>query len=141
MRERPNVLVNLRLTWDCSVVDTLRLQDGTLFSMPITLDLSGEKIKELGLKAGQRVVLRDFRDELPLAILTGECIPISSEPMSEVFLQSLISTPSTRQRRPSTSLAQTMSLTQPWPTCTPKSRNTTSEETFKLSIRQITTIT
>lgn len=55
-----------------SVVDNLRLADGTLFSMPITLDVSSEKIAQLGLKAGSRLVLRDFRDESPLAILTSE---------------------------------------------------------------------
>jgi len=53
-----------------SVVDTLRLADGTLFAMPITLDVSSERIAQLGLAAGSRVTLRDFRDESPLAILT-----------------------------------------------------------------------
>jgi len=53
-----------------SVVDTLRLADGTLFSMPITLDVSSERIAKLGLAPGSRVTLRDFRDESPLAILT-----------------------------------------------------------------------
>lgn len=55
-----------------SVVETLRLADGTLFSMPITLDISSERVAALGLRAGSRVTLRDFRDESPLAILTGE---------------------------------------------------------------------
>jgi sulfate adenylyltransferase len=40
--------------------------------MPITLDLSGQRIKELGLAAGTRVTLRDFRDETALAIMTGK---------------------------------------------------------------------
>ncbi|KAK9899158.1 ATP-sulfurylase [Cystobasidium minutum MCA 4210] len=53
-----------------SVVETLRLADGTLFSMPITLDISSERVAALGLRAGSRVTLRDFRDESPLAILT-----------------------------------------------------------------------
>merc|ERR1712093_81569 len=53
-----------------SVVDTLRLADGTLFAMPITLDVSSERIAQLGLAAGSRFTLRDFRDESPLAILT-----------------------------------------------------------------------
>lgn len=38
--------------------------------MPITLDVSKSEINELGLKAGKRVVLRDFRDDRNLAILT-----------------------------------------------------------------------
>lgn len=54
-----------------SVVETLRLADGTLFAMPITLDVSSQKIQQLGLAPGSRVTLRDFRDESPLAILTG----------------------------------------------------------------------
>ncbi|RAO72802.1 uncharacterized protein BHQ10_008814 [Talaromyces amestolkiae] len=52
------------------VVAESRLADGNLFSIPITLDASGETIKELGLKAGSRVTLRDFRDDRNLAILT-----------------------------------------------------------------------
>lgn len=52
------------------VVDNIRLADGTLFSMPITLDVSQEQIDELGLKAGARVTLRDFRDDRNLAIIT-----------------------------------------------------------------------
>ena len=60
------------------VRDTLRLaryngqRQGTLFPMPITLDVSSEDIQRLGLKAGVRVALRDFRDEAALAIITGE---------------------------------------------------------------------
>jgi sulfate adenylyltransferase len=42
--------------------------------MPITLDLTNETIQELGLKAGSRVTLRDFRDDRNLAILTVEDI-------------------------------------------------------------------
>lgn len=55
-----------------SVVENLRLADGTLFSMPITLDVSQEQIDEVGIKAGQRIVLRDFRDDRHLAIITVE---------------------------------------------------------------------
>jgi sulfate adenylyltransferase len=54
-----------------SVRDTLRLTNGLLFSMPITLDVSKEDIAELGLAQGVRVALRDPRDEACLAILTG----------------------------------------------------------------------
>lgn len=52
------------------VVNDLRLADGALFSMPITLDVSKEQIDELNIKAGGRFVLRDFRDDSPLAIIT-----------------------------------------------------------------------
>lgn len=64
-----------------SVRDTLRLapvngqRQGTLFSMPITLDVSQSDIDNLGLKAGARVALRDFRDEAALAIITSEFEP------------------------------------------------------------------
>lgn len=42
--------------------------------MPITLDLSKEKIDELDLQPGKKVTLRDFRDDRNLAILTIEDI-------------------------------------------------------------------
>lgn len=42
--------------------------------MPITLDVSEETISELGLKAGARITLRDFRDDRNLAILTVDDI-------------------------------------------------------------------
>ncbi|ORY33465.1 ATP-sulfurylase [Naematelia encephala] len=59
-----------------SVRDTLRLvavngqRQGTLFPMPITLDVSSDDVETLGLNAGARVALRDPRDEAALAILT-----------------------------------------------------------------------
>ncbi|KAI1278860.1 putative sulfate adenylyltransferase [Xylaria sp. FL0933] len=56
------------------VVKENRLADGALFSMPITLDVSEETIKELGLKPTLRVTLRDLRDDRNLAILTIEDI-------------------------------------------------------------------
>lgn len=40
--------------------------------MPITLDLSQQTIDEAGIKPGQRVTLRDLRDDRNLAILTVE---------------------------------------------------------------------
>jgi sulfate adenylyltransferase len=46
-------------------------KEGTLFPMPIILDVSKEQVEALGLKAGARVALRDPRDEAALAILTG----------------------------------------------------------------------
>jgi sulfate adenylyltransferase len=54
------------------VVKENRLASGALFSIPITLDVNQETIAELGLKAGARVTLRDFRDDRNLAILTIE---------------------------------------------------------------------
>ncbi|KAI1080473.1 putative sulfate adenylyltransferase [Whalleya microplaca] len=56
------------------VVRENRLADGVLFSMPITLDIPEETIKELGIKSGQRVTLRDLRDDRNLAILTVDDI-------------------------------------------------------------------
>ncbi|KAL7621222.1 Sulfate adenylyltransferase [Parahypoxylon ruwenzoriense] len=69
------------------VVKDNRLADGILFSMPITLDLSGETIKELGLKSGVRVTLRDLRDDRSLAILTVDDIykPDKIREAKEVF--------------------------------------------------------
>ena len=55
-----------------SVVENLRLADGTLFSIPITLDVSSETIRNLGIKPGTRITLRDFRDDRHLAIITVE---------------------------------------------------------------------
>lgn len=51
-----------------------RLVDGNLFSMPITLDISQARIESLGLKAGGRYTLRDFRDDRNLAIITVDDI-------------------------------------------------------------------
>jgi sulfate adenylyltransferase len=42
--------------------------------MPITLDVSQEQIKEIGIKAGARFTLRDFRDDRNLAIINVEDI-------------------------------------------------------------------
>lgn len=54
------------------VVENLRLADGTLFSIPINLDVSKEEIEASEIKPGARITLRDFRDDVPLAILTVE---------------------------------------------------------------------
>lgn len=59
------------MTLPNSCVETLRLADGSLFPMPITLDVSQAQIEALKLAQGVRVTLRDARDESPLAILTG----------------------------------------------------------------------
>ncbi|RDW61528.1 sulfate adenylyltransferase [Coleophoma crateriformis] len=52
------------------VVENNRLADGNLFSMPITLDSTAEEIEALKIQPGARVVLRDFRDDSNLAIIT-----------------------------------------------------------------------
>ncbi|KAI1370728.1 putative sulfate adenylyltransferase [Hypoxylon crocopeplum] len=69
------------------VVKENRLADGVLFSMPITLDVSEETIKELGIKSGLRVTLRDLRDDRNLAILTVDDIykPDKVREAKEVF--------------------------------------------------------
>lgn len=55
---------------DDSVCENVRLADGNLFSMPITLDVSQQTVSDNDLKAGARITLRDFRDDRNLAILT-----------------------------------------------------------------------
>ncbi|KAK0431550.1 PUA-like domain-containing protein [Armillaria borealis] len=57
-----------------SVVDTLRLADGVLFPIPITLDVSGKEISRLSIVSGSRVALHDPQDEAALAIITVEDI-------------------------------------------------------------------
>jgi ATP sulfurylase len=57
-----------------SVVESNRLADGNLFSIPITLDISKQHIEEIGVKVGGRITLRDFRDDKNLAIITVEDI-------------------------------------------------------------------
>ena len=53
------------------MVKSLRLMDGTLFPMPINLDVGREDVELLSLATGSRVSLRDPRDDQALAILTG----------------------------------------------------------------------
>ncbi|KAJ2159931.1 Sulfate adenylyltransferase [Coemansia sp. RSA 552] len=53
-----------------SVVDTLRLPDGTLWSIPIYLDIDRAQLDNLGVSPGSRLTLRDPRDDQPLAIIT-----------------------------------------------------------------------
>lgn len=55
-----------------SVVNTSRLTSGLLWPIPITLDVS-EQIAN-GLKVGEKVVLKDLRDDSHLALLTVESI-------------------------------------------------------------------
>lgn len=40
--------------------------------MPINLDVDQKTVEQLGIKAGARITLRDFRDDRNLAILTIE---------------------------------------------------------------------
>ncbi len=54
-----------------SVVDNLRLIDGRLFPMPVTLDVSRDDIDRLSLAKDKRVTLRDPRDDQAIAILTS----------------------------------------------------------------------
>ncbi|KAJ2548376.1 Sulfate adenylyltransferase, partial [Coemansia sp. RSA 1933] len=53
-----------------SVVNNNRLPDGTLWTMPIYLDIDREELDRLGVAVGGRLTLRDPRDDRPLAILT-----------------------------------------------------------------------
>lgn len=53
-----------------NVRDNLRLADGSLWPMPITLDVSKQDVDSLSIQAGARYTLRDFRDDRPLAIIT-----------------------------------------------------------------------
>lgn len=63
--------VCLNISYFPSVVDNLRLADGTLFPIPVTLDVSREDIETKSIAPGARIVLRDPRDEEALAIITG----------------------------------------------------------------------
>ncbi|RHZ45509.1 hypothetical protein Glove_673g40 [Diversispora epigaea] len=70
-----------------SVVKDLRLCNGYLFSIPITLDVSEQDIKSLELAPNKRLVLRDLRDDEPLAIITIQDIyrPDKVEEARKVF--------------------------------------------------------
>ncbi|KAJ3555405.1 hypothetical protein NM688_g2594 [Phlebia brevispora] len=57
-----------------SVVDNLRLANGTLFPIPVTLDVSQGDIDSKSIVPGARIVLRDPRDDEALAILTVDDI-------------------------------------------------------------------
>ncbi|KAJ1870255.1 Sulfate adenylyltransferase [Coemansia sp. RSA 486] len=52
------------------VVHSSRLPDGTLWTMPIYLDIDGAELSRLDVAAGSRLALRDPRDDQPLAIIT-----------------------------------------------------------------------
>ncbi len=52
-------------------MDNLRLANGTLFPIPVTLDISREDVDRLAIASGIRIALLDPRDEQALAIITG----------------------------------------------------------------------
>ncbi|KAH3668234.1 hypothetical protein OGAPHI_001988 [Ogataea philodendri] len=68
-----------------SVVHKMRLASGEIWTIPITLDVSKDVAS--GLESGQRIVLRDPRDDLALAILTIDDIytPNKEVEAKEVF--------------------------------------------------------
>jgi len=69
------------------VVDTLRLADGTLFPIPVTLDVSLDDIGRLSLAKGKRITLRDPRDDQALAIITSKGMSASLvRPSHLIFL-------------------------------------------------------
>ncbi|KAJ3189263.1 Sulfate adenylyltransferase [Gaertneriomyces sp. JEL0708] len=53
-----------------SVLDNLRLPNGLLWSIPITLDVADHHIKSANIQPGSRITLRNSQDDAPLAILT-----------------------------------------------------------------------
>ncbi|CAL1707659.1 unnamed protein product [Somion occarium] len=57
-----------------NVVSSLRLADGVLFPIPVTLDVSRQDIDRLSIKPGLRIALRDPRDDEALAIITVDDI-------------------------------------------------------------------
>ncbi|KAF8973147.1 hypothetical protein BDZ97DRAFT_1900941 [Flammula alnicola] len=57
-----------------SVVDNLRLSNGVLFPIPVTLDVSRADVERLSIASGNRITLLDPRDEEALAIITVDDI-------------------------------------------------------------------
>ncbi len=51
-------------------LDNMRLTDGNLFPMPITLDVDQAQIQALGIAQGARIALRDPRDDNAIATIT-----------------------------------------------------------------------
>jgi len=60
-----------------SVVNDLRLANGVLFPIPVTLDVSRTDLNRLSISPGSRITLLDPRDEDALAIITGIFFPLS----------------------------------------------------------------
>ena len=50
-------------------VEEMRLSDGSVWPMPICLDVSQQELNQGQIKVGSDVVLRDFRNDDPLAVL------------------------------------------------------------------------
>ena len=69
------------------VVSNLHLADGTLFSMPICLDVTKETKEKKCIRPGARITLRDPRDDRNLAIITvGDVYaPDKQKEAQEVF--------------------------------------------------------
>lgn len=88
-----------------SVVDNLRLSDGVLFPMPITLDVSRADVDRLAITPGSRICLLDPRDDDALAIITGKFLPAVVCNEVVTFYQWRIFTHQTKSRRPFRSLA------------------------------------
>ena len=65
------------------MVSHLRLSNGILFPIPVTLDVSRADIDRLSIAPGRRLVLRDPRDEEALAIITSKCGSKSVETESD----------------------------------------------------------
>lgn len=84
-----------------SVLNDLRLSNGILFSIPITLDVSEQDIKSLKLAPNGRLVLRDLRDDAPLAIITIQDIyrPDKVEEATKVFGSNDLEHPSVKYLR------------------------------------------
>ncbi|KAG8882704.1 Sulfate adenylyltransferase [Tulasnella sp. 331] len=57
-----------------SVLETLRLKSGILFPLPVTLDISQQDLADLSIAVGDRVALRDPRNDDALAIISVEDI-------------------------------------------------------------------
>ncbi|KAI9279747.1 sulfate adenylyltransferase [Sporodiniella umbellata] len=70
-----------------SVVTDMRLSNGLLWPIPITLDISKKELQENGIEASKRVSLLDPRDLEPLAILTVKDIytPNKSKEAERVY--------------------------------------------------------
>ncbi|ODV88398.1 hypothetical protein CANCADRAFT_146033 [Tortispora caseinolytica NRRL Y-17796] len=54
------------------VRDNMALADGSLWAIPINLDVSKDEIDKLSIAPGRRIVLQDSRDDNLLAIITVE---------------------------------------------------------------------
>ncbi|CAO3682895.1 unnamed protein product [Rhizopus stolonifer] len=69
------------------VVTDMRLSNGLLWPIPITLDLSKEELEETKIEASKRVALLDPRDYEPLAILTVQDVysPNKSKEAEHVY--------------------------------------------------------